>query len=77
MYIIFTTNFNHEHSSREIIGTAKSKSTAIKLCEMQAKMDSCKLSKDDFYNLAHIHQTQSFGGDYEFLIEQIKIDTLI
>jgi hypothetical protein len=77
IYVVYKTDTWHSYASRDIIGIATSEIIAIDLCKQQAKKESCKLSKDQLWNLGHIKQTQGYAGEGEFQFEVVATNKLI
>lgn len=66
MYLVYTTDFNHSYSSRDLIGACTSFTQVMKVIRSRAQIEGVKLNEDDIYNLNHIKQTQGYDGSFEF-----------
>ena len=77
MFLIYTADTWHTYLSKELIGVTDTKGKSIRLCNEKAKEYDTELSEDDIYNLLNINQTQGLNEvDFEFVIEEVEIDTL-
>lgn len=76
MYIVYSTNQWHEHSSKEVLGIFKKKEFLISELKsiLKKTIGIDDLSKDDEANLFAIDQTQ--GRTINFLIEEYEFNKL-
>lgn len=77
IYLIYKTDNAHSYNSRDIIGALTSYANVIPIIQQQVEKEGEQLSSDDLHNLANIKQTQNYGGEGEFQIEEIETDTLL
>ena len=64
-------------ANREIIGVATTLPKAIKIVKAQAEQERVKLSKYTLEFLTTKLQTQDYGGDGEFVIEEYETNKLL
>lgn len=76
MYIVYSTNQWHEHSSKDVLGVFQKKEFLISELKSALKkiIDIDDLSEDDEANLFTINQTQ--GRTINFLIEEYEFNKL-
>jgi len=75
--LIFRTDSWHTNSSKELIGVATLDEHKMTILHTAARVDKVKFSKDDYYNLESISQTQGYAGEGEFVIEEVETDKFL
>ena len=76
MYILYSTNEWHEHSSKEVLGIFKKKEFLVSELKsaLRKTIELDDLSEDDENSLLTIDQTQ--GRTINFLIEEYELNKL-
>lgn len=77
VFIVYKTDVHHSYASRDVIGIATSEQSAIAICKAQAQKEGGRISKEDFWNLKNLKQTQGYAGEGEFHFEEMTTDTLL
>ena len=77
MNILYLTDVNHTHESKEILAVCDKESTAIQLAMKHAKKSGDRFSSEDVRNINVIGQTQGYSGSVEYLIETYKTNELL
>lgn len=73
---VYKTDAMHSYASRDLIGIATDYAKALTICREQAKKERCKIEEDQVFNLMQIKQTQGYGGEGEFVLERLDLNTL-
>lgn len=77
IYMVYKTDAHHSYTSRDLIGVATFKSTAIIMCTKKAILEDEEISLEQLDLLITINQTQGYKGDGEFVIEPIEVNKLL
>lgn len=77
MYLVYKTDTHHSYASRDVIGACFDLFTAINICKYKAEKEGEEISKDDWFNLKDIKQTQNYAGEGEFFIEFVQTNKLL
>jgi len=76
MIIVYTSDFNHMHSSKRVLAVCSSIEKVIELCKADSEINNNELSSEQIELLKTIEQTQGCA-EYEYIIEEIEINTLL
>ena len=82
VYLVFKTDYNHTHQSRELIGIATNTDIVLRIIKERVKKDGGKLPAEQIELLKTIKQTQCGSTDAdqysgEFLYELQPVNELI